>query len=221
MSTSTFPYLLLRVITKRASRITVARWPISQPTSSNNSKSMKCDVDTIRMLSHASYHGSSIDIAVIWRCALRTTVYSSVSMVITFELWTGHIDLFRLSAIRHEYGRPLSASNTSSNVVVHRRKRFSRNRRPLSWWLVVRPRPSGLRLTSSPVYAGIYSRFRPTPTWEVSTELHLCFQPIIDTNSSNSISIGSRATEGLSRGLGPGFVFPISSYPSSHCSRPH
>ena len=155
---------------------------------------MKCDPTTTRMLSHASYHGSSIDIAVIWRCASRTTIYSSVSMLITFELRTRHIDLFRLSAIWDENGGPLSASNTSSDVAVRRRKRFSRNRCPLSPWLIVRPRHSGPRLTAIPVYVCIYSAFTPTPRWEVSTELQLCFQSIIGRNSStNSTFIGSQS----------------------------
>ena len=170
MCTTMFPYISLQVITKRDSGITVERRPILQLTNSNNSKSMKCDLETVWMLSHASYHDSSIDIAVIWRCGSRTTIYSSVPMVITFELRTRHIDLFRLSAIWDDNGGPLSASNTSSNVVVRRKKRFSRNRCPLSPWLVVRRRPSGPRLTASPVYVCIYSRFRPTPRWGVSTE---------------------------------------------------
>ena len=42
-----------RIITKRASGITVAKRPIPQLTSSNNSNLMKCDLETTRMLSHA------------------------------------------------------------------------------------------------------------------------------------------------------------------------
>ena len=92
------------------------------------------------------------------------------------ELRTWHIDLFRLSAICDEYGGPLSASNISSKVLLRRRKRFSRNRFPLSPWLVVRRRPSGPRLTARPVYVCIYSPFRTTLRWEGSTKLQLCFQ---------------------------------------------
>ena len=170
---------------------------------------MKCDLETTRMLSHASYHGSSIDIAVIWRCGSRTAIYSSVPMVITFELRTRHIDLFRLSAIWDDNGGPLSASNTSSNVVVRRKKRFSRNRCPLSPWLVVRRRPSGPRLTASPVYVCIYSRFRPTPRWGVSTELQLCFQLMIGRNfPMNSIFIGLQSINQFSRCFGPRIRVP-------------
>ena len=209
MCTTTFSYLSLRVITKRDSGITVARRPILQLTSSNDSKSMKCDLETIRRLSHASYHGSSIDIVVIRRCASRTTIYSSVPMVITVELRTGHIDLFRLSAIWDEYEGPLSASNTGSNVVVRRRKRFSRNRCPLGSWLVVRRRPSASPLTASPIYVCIYSPFRPTPRWEVSAELQLCFQSIIGRNSStNSIFIGYQSINQFSDVWTPDSCFP-------------
>ena len=93
-----------------------------------------------------------VDIAVLWRCAPRTTIYSSVSMAITFELRTWHIGLFRLSAIRYEYGRPVSASSASSNVVLARRKTFSRDQCPLCPRLGVRRRPSGTPLTASSVY---------------------------------------------------------------------
>ena len=137
------PCISLPVITMRDSGITVARRPIPQLTSSNNSKLMKCDLETTRRISRASYHGSSVDIAVIWRCVSRTTIYSSVSMVMTFELRTWHIGLFRLSAMRYGYGRSLSASNASSNVVLRRRRTFSRDWCPLTPRLVVRRRPSG------------------------------------------------------------------------------
>jgi hypothetical protein len=57
MSTTTFPYILLYVTHKRASGITVASQPIPQFTNSNNFKFMKSDLETTRMLSHASYLG--------------------------------------------------------------------------------------------------------------------------------------------------------------------
>ena len=42
--TTTSPYILLWTITKRASGIAVASWPIPQFTSSNNSKLIECDL---------------------------------------------------------------------------------------------------------------------------------------------------------------------------------
>jgi hypothetical protein len=57
MSTTTFPYILLHVTHKRASGIAVASQPIPQFTNSKNSKFMKCDLETNRMISHASYLG--------------------------------------------------------------------------------------------------------------------------------------------------------------------
>ena len=163
---------------------------------------MKCDLVTTRMLSHASYHGSPVDIAVLWRCAPRTTIYSSVSMAITFEIRTWRIGLFQLSAIRYEYGRPLSTSSASSNVVLGPRKTFSRDQCPICPRPVVRRRPSGTPLMASPVYLCIYSHFRRTPRWEVSTGLQLCFSSIVGRNSpTSSISIGSRSTNGF-RGVG-------------------
>ena len=157
---------------------------------------------------------SPVGFAVIWRWASRKTIYNLVSMIITFEPQIWHIGLFRLSAIRYEYGRPLSASNASSNVVLRRRKGFSRNWCPLSPRLVIRQRPSGPPLTASPVYVCIYSPFRPTPRWEVSTDLQLCFQWIRGRNSStNSIFIGSPSIDHFSRHLGVEFVFPASRYP--------
>ena len=65
-----------------------------------------------------------LDIAVILRCTSPTTIFSSVFIVIMFELRTWYICLFRLTAIRYEHGRPISASNASSNVVLLRRKEF-------------------------------------------------------------------------------------------------
>ena len=210
-----FLCISLRVITKRDSRITIPRRPTLHLTSSNNSKLMKCDLETTRMLSRATHHGSPVYIAAIWRCASRTTIYSSVSMGITFELRTCHIGLFRLLAMRYEYGTPLSASNASSNVILRRRKRFSRNRCPLSPWLVVRPRHSEPRLTASPVYVCIYSPFRPTPRWEVSTGLQLCFQSIIGRNSStNSIFISSQSINQFSDVSTPDSCFPRRDIPA-------
>ena len=57
MCTTTFPCILLRVITKNDSGIIVTRRPIPPLTNSNNSKLMKYDLETTRKLSHASYHG--------------------------------------------------------------------------------------------------------------------------------------------------------------------
>ena len=124
MFTTKFPYILLWVITKRASGITVASRHIPQFTSSNNFELMKCDLETTRMLSHASYLGPPVDITVIWRCTSPPTIFSSVSIGIMFVLRTWYICLFRLTTIRDEHGRPLSASNASSNVVLLRRKDF-------------------------------------------------------------------------------------------------
>ena len=50
---------------------------------------------------------------------------------------------------------------------MRRRKRFSRNRRPLSPWLVVRPRPSEPRLTASPVY--VCQSWASTSTYSYSS----------------------------------------------------
>ena len=213
-----FPCISLRVITKRDFGITVPRRPILHLTSFNNSKLMRCDLATTRMLSCATHHGSPVYIVAIWRCASRTTIYSSVSMVITFELRTWHIGLFRLSAMRYEYGIPMSASNASSNVVLRRRRTFSRDWFPR---LVVRRRPSGSPLTASPVYFCIYSHFRPTPRWKVNTGLQLCFQSTIARNfPTNSIIIASQSINQFSSCLGLAFIFPASRHPRKTCFRP-
>ena len=138
-------------------------------------------------------------------------------MFFTFEMWTWHISLFRISIIRYEYERSLSASNASLNVVLRRGKIFSRYWCPRSPRLVVRRRPFGPPRTASPVSVCIYSPFRPIPRWEVSTELQLCFQSIIGRNfPTNSIFIGSPSISQFSRRLGVEFVFPASRYPGEH-----
>ena len=73
---------------------------------------------TTRLLPIACYRGFSVNITVIWRCASRTTILSSLSIVIMFELRTWDICLTHLTAVEYVYRRYLAASNASSNVVL-------------------------------------------------------------------------------------------------------
>ena len=102
------------------------------------------------------YFDVSVDIAVMCHYASPTTIFSSASIVFLFELRTPNICHLRLTAIGYEYGRALTASNASSDVVLLQKKRFSTDWRPLDPRLVVRQRPVGTPLTASLVHVCIY-----------------------------------------------------------------
>ena len=144
---------------------------------------MKCGLETTRMLSYASYHGSPVDIAVIWHCASRTTIYRSVFMVIMLELRAWWVCIFHLTAMRYEYGRSLSPSNADAYVVLLQSNRFSRGRCPLHQWLVVRRRRTGTPRTASPVSSRIYS-LQTASYMRSKYGLQLFFQSRIERNPS-------------------------------------
>ena len=113
--------------------------------------------------------------------------------MIVFKLQTLNTCLFRLTDIREEYGRSLSAFNANSTIVMLRRKRFLTDWCLLDQWSIVRRRPFRKPLTASPVYVCIYSLSRPPAIWEVSTWLKLFFQSRIRRDfPTKSICIGFR-----------------------------
>ena len=109
------------------------------------------------MLFNVSYIDFPVDIVVMSNYASPTPIFSSAFIIIMFKLRTWHIGLLRLSAIRHQYGRSLTAANAGSYVVLLQRKRFSKDWRSLDQRLAVRQRHSGTPFTGNVVYVCIYS----------------------------------------------------------------